>query len=41
MSMDGNDIHLLPLDGYNDFENSSNESEENDSIEVVSNVDEE
>jgi hypothetical protein len=41
MSMEDDDIHLLPLDGYNDFENSSNESEDNDSIEVVSNVDEE
>jgi hypothetical protein len=41
MSMEDDEIHLLPLDGYNDFENSSNESEDNDSIEVVSNVDEE
>jgi hypothetical protein len=40
MAMDGDDIHLLPLDGYNDFENSSDESDDNDSIEVVSNVDE-
>jgi hypothetical protein len=41
MAMDGDDIHLFHLDGYNDFENSSDESEGNDSIEVVSNVDEE
>jgi hypothetical protein len=33
-------IHLLPLDNYCDSENSSNESED-DSIEVVSNIDEE
>jgi hypothetical protein len=41
MSMDGDDIHLFPLVGYNDSENSSDESDNNDSIEVVSNVDEE
>ncbi|CAF3064327.1 unnamed protein product [Rotaria sp. Silwood2] len=38
MSTNDDNIHLLPLDDYNDFENSSNESED-DSIEVVSNVD--
>jgi hypothetical protein len=39
MSMDGDDIYLFPLDGYNDSENSSDESDDNDSVEVVSNVD--
>ncbi|CAF1025563.1 unnamed protein product [Rotaria sp. Silwood1] len=34
MSTNDDNIHLLPLDDYNDFENSSNKSE-NDSIEVV------
>ena len=41
MSMDDDNIHLLPLNGYDDFENSSNESDDDGSIEVVSNVDEE
>jgi hypothetical protein len=41
MSENSDNIHLLPLDNYNDFENSSSESEDNDSIEIVSNVDEE
>lgn len=39
MSTSDDKIHLLPLDGCYDYENSSNESD--DSIEVVSNVDEE
>ncbi|CAF2118762.1 unnamed protein product [Rotaria magnacalcarata] len=34
-------VHLLPLIDNNDFDNSSSESEDDDSIEVVSNVDEE
>jgi hypothetical protein len=40
MATNDDNIHLLPLDDYNDSENSSNESED-DSTEVVSNVDEE
>ncbi len=35
MSMDADDIHLFPLDGYNDSENSSDESEHNDLIELI------
>ncbi|CAF2125352.1 unnamed protein product, partial [Rotaria magnacalcarata] len=34
-------VHLLPLIDNNDFDNSSSESEDDDSIEVVSNVGEE
>lgn len=40
MSIDGNDIHLLPLGNDCSSEDSSNNSDD-DSIEVVSNVDEE
>ena len=42
MSMDDDNIHLLPLDSYNEFNefgNASNESEDDDSVEVVSNID--
>jgi hypothetical protein len=39
--MDGDDIYLFHLNGYHDFENSSDESVGNDSIEAVSNVDDE
>ncbi|CAF4251962.1 unnamed protein product, partial [Rotaria sordida] len=41
MSMNDGEVHLLPLIDNNDFDNSSSESEDDDSIEVVSNVDEE
>jgi hypothetical protein len=41
MSMNGDDIHLFHRNDYNDFESSLDELEGNDSIEVVSNVDEE
>lgn len=40
MSLHSDNVHLLPLDGYDDFENSANESDDSDSIEVVSNIDE-
>ncbi|CAF1468474.1 unnamed protein product [Rotaria sordida] len=40
MSMSDDNIHLLPLDDCTDSDNSSNESEDNNSIEVVSNIDE-
>ena len=36
--MNDGEIYLLPLIDNNDFDNSSSESEDNDSIEVVSNV---
>ena len=41
MSSNNDNIHLLPLDNYNDSENSSSESDDNDSVEVVSNIEEE
>ena len=37
--MNEGELHLLPLIDNNDFNNSSSESEDDDSIEVVSNVD--
>ncbi len=40
MSTNGDNIHLLPLVGYDVSDGSSVESEEEDPIEVVSNVDE-
>ena len=39
MSMNEGELHLLPLIDNNDFNNSSSQSEDDDSIEVVSNVD--
>jgi hypothetical protein len=41
MSMNGDDIRLFHRNDYNDFESSSDELEGNDSIEIVSYVDEE
>ncbi|CAF1559505.1 unnamed protein product, partial [Rotaria magnacalcarata] len=41
MSMDGGDMHFFLLNGFNDFENLSGESEDRDSIGVMLNVDEE
>ena len=37
--MNEGELHLLPLIDNNDFNNSSSQSEDDDSIEVVSNVD--
>ncbi|CAF1455168.1 unnamed protein product [Rotaria sp. Silwood1] len=41
MSMNDGEVHLLPLIDNNDFDSSSSETEDDDSIEVLSNVDEE
>ncbi|CAF4975793.1 unnamed protein product [Rotaria sp. Silwood1] len=41
MSMNDGEVHLLPLIDNNDLDSSSSESEDDDSIEVLSNVDEE
>lgn len=41
MSMNDGELHLLPFMDNNDFNNSSSESEDDESVEVVSNVDEE
>ena len=40
IAMDGDDVHLFSLNGYAGFEDSSDEQENDDSIEVVSELDE-